>query len=172
MAYPPKTDIERAATHFGVPVSEVTVEMVQHVRGIPRGSGLEPMLETTVEDEEAPDTYAMLMHFGIKELGSPGAVLDEARAVGSSCKCFGYDDKDYCFSKGVIGLLTQDQEKKYCALGKNYTVAPGIKKHFAEFSEAAKEAHKKIEDMKPGMERLETWLEAMGAELGKRGIEV
>jgi len=38
--------------------------------------------------------------------------------------------------------------------------------------EAAEEAHKKIETMPNGMPHLEAWLEAMGEELAKKGIEI
>jgi len=41
----PKSDLERTAQHFGVPEGEVTLEMLKHVEGIPRGSGEMEMLD-------------------------------------------------------------------------------------------------------------------------------
>ena len=122
--------------------------------------------------EELPSTHELLFHFGIEEAGSPGAVLDEAAAKASPCSCFTYKGKDLCWSKGIIGMLTQDQQKLYCIAGKTYKAQPALTERYDRFAEAAEEAHKKIEAMPKGMPRLEVWLGAMGTELSKRGIEV
>ncbi|GAI59848.1 unnamed protein product, partial [marine sediment metagenome] len=44
--------------------------------------------------EELPSTPELLLHFGIEEAGSPGAILDEATAKASPCSCFTYKGKD------------------------------------------------------------------------------
>lgn len=119
-----------------------------------------------------PSDHELLLHFGIEEVGSPGVVLDEATARATPCSCFLYKGKDMCWSKGIIGLLTQDQENIYCVAGKAYKAQPALTDRYTKFAEAAKEAHKKIEAMPKGTERLETWLEEMGKELSSRGIEV
>lgn len=49
---------------------------------------------------------------------------------------------------------------------------PRLAERYTAFAEAAEAAHKKIETMPRGTERLGVWLSAMGEELGKRGIEV
>lgn len=121
---------------------------------------------------EMPSDYELLFHFGIEEAGSPGAVLDEARAKASPCSCFTYKDKDLCWSKGIVGLLTQDQQGVYCVAGKNYKPQPALTERYTRFAEAAEEAHNQIETMPKGMPRLEAWLSAMGKELSKRAIEV
>ena len=121
---------------------------------------------------EIPSDHELLFHFGIEEAGSPGAILDEATAKASPCSCFTYKGKDMCWSKGIIGLLTQDQQGVYCVAGKSYKPRPALTKRYERFAEAAEEAHKKIETMPKGMPRLEAWLGAMGEELPKRGIEV
>jgi len=122
--------------------------------------------------EEIPSDHELLLHFGIEEVGSPGLVVDEARARASPCSCFTYKGKDMCWSRGIIGLLTQDQENIYCVAGKTYKAQPALTERYRSFAEAAEEAHKKIEAMPSGVERLEVWLSAMGEELSKRGIEV
>lgn len=122
--------------------------------------------------EELPSTPELLFHFGIEEAGSPGAVLDEATAKATPCNCFIYKDKDYCYSRGVIGMLSQDQERLYCMTGKAYKEQPRIVERYIRFAAAAERAHKEIESMPKGMPRLEAWLSAMGRELSKEGIEV
>ena len=122
--------------------------------------------------EKMPSDYELLFHFGIEEAGSPGAVLDEATAKVSPCSCFTYKGKDMCWSKGIVGLLTQDQQRVYCVAGKAYKPRPALTERYTKFAEAAEEAHKKIEAMPTGMPRLEAWLGAMGQELSKKGIEV
>ena len=121
---------------------------------------------------DMPSNHEMLFHFGIEEAGSPGAILDEATAKVSPCSCFTYKGKDMCWSKGIIGLLTQDQQNLYCVAGKAYKAQPKLVERYTTFAAAAEEAHKKIEAMPKGVPRLEAWLGAMGEELSKRGIEV
>jgi len=122
--------------------------------------------------ETIPNDHELLLHFGVEELASPGVVLDEARARATPCSCFIYKGKDLCWSKGIIGMLAQDQQDIYCVAGKTYKAQPALARRYVTFAEAAEEAHKKIEAMPRGVERLETWLEEMGKELAKKGIEV
>ncbi|HUV52283.1 MAG TPA: hypothetical protein VMW64_04325 [Dehalococcoidia bacterium] len=122
--------------------------------------------------EELPSDHELLLHFGVEELASPGVVLDEARARATPCSCFTYKGKDLCWSKGIVGMLAADQQDIYCVAGKMYKAQPALTKRYETFAEAAEEAHKKIEAIPRGTERLEVWLSAMGAELTKRGIEV
>lgn len=89
-----KTDIERAAAHFGVPESEVTVEMVQHIRGIPRGNGLQSGGFTRADIEEAAVkaaelTGAKLLKEFAKEEGNPISAKCE-RVLSSPVKCWDF----------------------------------------------------------------------------------
>lgn len=122
--------------------------------------------------ETIPSDHELLLHFGVEEIGSPGVVLDEARAKATGCSCFVYKGKSRCWSKGIIGMLREEQQDIYCIAGKTYKAQPKLVERYTRFAQAAEEAHKKIETMPKGTERLETWLEAMGKELSKRGIEV
>ncbi|MBA7680427.1 hypothetical protein ES703_88743 [subsurface metagenome] len=122
--------------------------------------------------EELPSDHELLLHFGIEEMGSPGVVLDEATARATPCSCFTYKGRDLCWSRGVIGMLKQEQQDIYCVAGRTYKAQPKLVERYTTFAEAAEEAHKKIEAMPKGRERLMTWLTAMGEELSKRGIEV
>ena len=119
-----------------------------------------------------PSDHELLLHFGIEEVGSPAIILDEATARATPCSCFTYKGKDLCWSRGAIGLLKQEQLDIYCVAGKAYKAQPKLVERYTRFAEAAEEAHKKIEVMPKGRERLEVWLTEMGKELSKRKIEV
>ena len=122
-----------------------------------------------------PGGRGMLLHFTEHVLVGAGLVVNEARARATPCNCFTYKDRDYCFSKGVIGMMSStenpEQIAEYCKVGKTYEVKPGIKESFESFAEAAEEAQKEIEGIPKG-ERMVPWLSAMGEKLEKRGIEV
>jgi len=122
--------------------------------------------------EAIPSDHELLLHFGVEELGSPGLVIDEFIARASPCNCFTYKGKDLCWSKGIIGMLANEQQDIYCVAGKSYKEQPKLVERYSKFAQAAETAHKKIEAMPRGIDRLETWLSAMGEELGKRGIEI
>jgi len=122
--------------------------------------------------EEVPDDHELLLHFGVEELASPALIVDEPTAKATPCSCFTYKGRDYCWTKGGIGLLKPEQQEAYCVAGKSYKAQPKLKARYESFAEAAEEAHKEIERMPKGTERLMTWLSAMGRELAKREIEV
>jgi len=126
----------------------------------------------TCEKLANPETLndRLLLGVLVEELGSPGIVVDPEQAKRTSCTCFRIDSKFMCFSKGIIGTLSQEQTKEYCPtiIEKE---SPAIRQRIQKFREAAGEAHKKIEKLPKG-ERLETWLKSMGEELRKRGIEI
>ncbi len=122
--------------------------------------------------ESIPSDHELLLHFGIEEVGSPALILDEATARATPCSCFTYKGKDLCWSRGAIGMLRQDQQRVYCVAGKTYKEQPALTERYQRFAAAAEEAHKKIETMPKGKERLEVWLTEMGKELDKKGITV
>ncbi len=122
-----------------------------------------------------PAGRGMLLHFTEHAIEGAGLVVNEARARATPCNCFTYKGREYCFSKGVIGMMSSEENPEqiaeYCKVGKAYEVKPGIKERFETFASAAEAAHKGIEEIPKG-ERLVPWLSAMGEELEKRGIEV
>jgi len=122
--------------------------------------------------EELPSDHELLLHFGIEEVGSPGIILDETRARATPCSCFTYKGKDLCWSGSIIGMLSQPQQQVYCVAGKAYKEQPRLVERYTRFAAAAERAHKDIESMPKGTERLKVWLSAMGRELSKEGIEV
>jgi hypothetical protein len=121
---------------------------------------------------ESPPNHELLLHFGIEEVGSPGVVLDDATARATTCSCFKYKGRDMCWSKGIVGMLASEQQDTYCIAGKVYKAQPALTERYEKFAAAAEEAHRKIEALPKGTERLEVWLQEMGKELSQRGIEV
>lgn len=151
----------------------------------PPGKGGNPMTPEEIDqvankvaakvlEEVSPSVLgvdALLLHFTEHEIEGQAVIVDEAKAKRTPCRCFSYKGRDYCFTKGARGMLMQEQTDEYCKAGKTYDVKPGIKERFESFTEAAEEAHKKVEEIPKG-ERLGPWLTEMEKELEKRGIEV
>lgn len=117
------------------------------------------------------DGHGLLMHFTEHELLGSARIIDEDRAKACPCHCFTYEDKDYCFAKGAIGMLTQEQEAQICKLPKVYEVKPGLQYRFEMFRRAAEAAKERIKEVPEG-ERLGPWLHTMGEELAKRGVKL
>ena len=139
-------------------------------------SNLKVCLWGFVPYDQLPAIYAQSDVFVFPTLADEwGLVVNEAKARATPCNCFTYNGREYCFSSGVIGMMSSaenpEQLEAFCKVGKTYEVKPGIKQRFESFAGAAEEAHKKIENIPKG-ERLVPWLTAMGEELEKRSIEV
>lgn len=88
----PRTERERAAAHFGVPVTEVTPEMIEKLP--PRGAGLEITRELCerLQDPHYRYSYMMKMAWkGMRERGLPfGEALSTAwRETREACGKFG-----------------------------------------------------------------------------------
>jgi len=126
----------------------------------------------TDPEGELPElgSHELLIHLLTEALGSPGLVVDEATAKATPCTCFRLPDRDLCFSRGVIGMLTPEQETTFCVVGKVYR-EEGPARRVAKFREAAEECKRRIAEIPRG-ERLRPWLECMGEELRARGIEI
>ena len=102
--------------------------------------------------------------------GSPGIVVDEARAKASSCRCVEYKPgKKLCFSKGIVGALSDEQEKLYCSTIEEME-SPGLEKRLKSWQGAVTICKAEIEPIPKG-ERLEPWLLCMSRELSARGVE-
>jgi len=124
----------------------------------------EAVVEKFKEDEN------LLLHSVPYLEGSPGIVVDEDIAARTPCRCARVDDSEICFSRGVVGGLSEAQKEAYCN-PKTYFKSPGLEKRIRGFKEAVAAAKEKIKDIPKG-ERLEPWLKAMSEELSERGIEV
>lgn len=121
------------------------------------------------DDETKLLNRGLLLNATVEAFGSPGIVVNPDLAARTSCRCYRIDKRDMCFSKGIIGTMSDAQEEAYCT-EKRY-VTEGLQRRVKLFREAATEAKKEIAGIPKG-ERLEPWLHAMSKALKKRGIEV
>jgi len=102
--------------------------------------------------------------------GSPGIVVNEAVAKASPCRCFEYEPgKRLCFSKGIVGALSDEQEKLYCPTVEKIE-SPGLERRLKGWMGAVKVCKAEIEPIPKG-ERLGPWLGCMSRELTARGIK-
>ena len=158
----PKSDVERAATHFNVPVTQVSGEMVRHVRGIPRGLGL----------EEAEKNKELLLDIMEHEVLGSGRVVDSARAEATPCKGFTFNSDTYAWSPGILGLISSkknpEQITRYCALVIEQA-GGSLVDRFQKVKGAVEEAHQAWQKEGGG---LESWWHKVGESLEKHGIEL
>ena len=112
----------------------------------------------------------LLLHSVPYQEGSPGIVVNEATAMASPCRCIEYrPGKKLCFSKGIIGALSDEQEAIYCPVTEELE-SPGLEKRLKDWMDAVETCKAEIAPIPKG-ERLEPWLSCMSRELKARGIE-
>jgi hypothetical protein len=128
---------------------------------------MEQLAEMVAEKLKEDTTTTWLIFHSIPYAhGSPGIVVDADVAARTPCKC--YDN--ICFSRGIIGALDAAQREAYCPTTEHVT-SPGMTRRLKNWQEAVNVCKKEIAKYEKG-ERLEPWLECMGRELPKRGIEI
>jgi len=112
----------------------------------------------------------LLLHSVPYQEGSPGIVVNEATAMASPCRCIEYrPGKKLCFSKGIIGALSDEQEAIYCPVTEELE-SPGLEKRLKDWMDAVETCKAEIAPIPKG-ERLEPWLSCMSREMKARGIE-
>lgn len=112
----------------------------------------------------------LLLHSVPYQEGSPGIVVNEATAMASPCRCIEYRPrKKLCFSRGIIGALSDEQEAIYCPVTEELE-SPGLEKRLKDWMDAVETCKAEIAPIPKG-ERLEPWLSCMSRELKARGIE-
>lgn len=64
-------------------------------------------------------------------------ILDEEIASMTPCTCYKYNEKDICWTEGAVGILTDEEEKKYC-IEKIYKgkISENMKKRMDRFAHA------------------------------------
>lgn len=113
---------------------------------------------------------SLMLHSTPSAFGSPGIVVNEAMAKATSCRCIEYrPGKKLCFSKGIIGALSDEQEAIYCPTTEALE-SPGLEKRLKGWMEAVETCKAEIAPIPKG-ERLEPWLGCMSRELAAHGIE-
>lgn len=101
-----------------------------------------------------------------------GLVLNPERARATPCKCFEFEGETYCWSPGVLGLISSkknpEQLAEFCVLGREPAGA-GARERFEKLRGAVSEAHADWEEKGGG---LPGWWESVGAKLAEKGIEL
>ncbi|MBA7684767.1 hypothetical protein ES703_93176 [subsurface metagenome] len=107
---------------------------------------------------------SLMLHSTVYIHGSPGIVVNEAVAKSSPCRCFEYEPgKKLCFSKGIVGALSDEQEEIYCPSVEELK-SPGLEKRLKSWMGAVTICKAEIKTIPEG-EKLEPWLSCMGREL-------
>lgn len=112
----------------------------------------------------------LMLHSVPYQGGSPGVVVNETIAATTPCSCAEYrPGKKLCFSKGIVGALSDEQENTYCPVIIPLE-SPGLQKRLDNWMEAVDTCKAEIASIPKG-DRLEPWLGCMSRELTARGIE-
>ena len=113
-----------------------------------------------------------VLHSLEHEATGSGRVIDATRARATPCKCFTFEGEEYCWSPGVLGLMSSkknpEQIAQYCVAGKEVAGA-GAARRFAELKATIGEAHQ--EWQKEGGD-LKKWWQKVGEKLEEKGIEL
>jgi len=90
--------------------------------------------------------------------------------LGVPCHCFRYEDEEYCFKKGAIGLISPKRNPEQIAKCKIRVPAEeGVARRFHRVKEAIGTAHKEWEEEGGDLKK---WWEKTGEHLEKAGISV
>ncbi|MBA7558265.1 hypothetical protein ES705_51062 [subsurface metagenome] len=121
---------------------------------------------------EADTNKELLLDILEHESTGSGLVLDPAKAAATPCKCFAYDSQEYCWSPGVLGLISSkknpEQIAQFCAVGKS-PAGEGVKERFTKIKLAIEEAHREWEKKGEG---LPAWWNEVAKSLKKHGVEL
>ena len=128
-----------------------------------------------VADEVIDRVYGvtdLAFHIMEHEATGAGRILEPARARATGCKCFRFDEEEYCWSPGVLGLMSSkknpEQIEEFCVLGK-VPAGAGAQKRFRELRGAIHEAQEEWERKGEG---LPGWWRQVGEKLAEKGIEL
>lgn len=101
-----------------------------------------------------------------------GIIVNETAARETPCKCYqlGKTTEAHdllCFSKGIVGGLTDEQESKYCTSKDILPPTPELKKRISDFTEAVQAASRRYKG-----QGILTWNRFVSEEARKRGVEI
>lgn len=103
--------------------------------------------------------------------GSPGIVVNEALAKSTPCQCIEYrPERKLCLSKGVIGALSDEQERIYCPETIPFE-SPAVEKRLIGWAEAVEVCKCELEPIpkEESGRRLSTGMQCMSLELEEEG---
>lgn len=125
-----------------------------------------------IEELQTERPVGLIVHIMEHQATGEGRILDPARARATGCKCFAFDEEEYCWTPGVLGLMSSkknpEQIEEFCVLGKEPAGA-GAQKRFRELKGAIHEAHEEWERKGEG---LPGWWRQVGEKLAEKRIEL
>lgn len=108
------------------------------------------------------------------DLAHDGILFNEERARAGPCECFVLPSgKRFCWDKGIIGALSQDQIREYCPPERSLERPPGqIPGRITQFIEASEKCEKgKVFEGKT-ITSLQERLACMSVEASRRGLKI
>ncbi len=101
---------------------------------------------------------------GLVEIeGYGGIVINEERARTTPCVCYDLGKKKLCFSRGIIGALSEEQIKEYCKAGIEHKTSEKLLERIERFKEAVSECVRRAQQAKTG--RIKVFIECMSEKL-------
>lgn len=120
-------------------------------------------------EPQGSNFHSLMLHAVAEMYGPGGIVVDEAKARATPCECVEYKpDKFWCTSKGVVGALTDKQEKIYCN-PRIMVERPGMKERMTKWAESVEICRAQLPPV-DGQTRLEVYLDCMSRELKESGV--
>ncbi|GAI08309.1 unnamed protein product [marine sediment metagenome] len=152
------------------PICHEVIEVPEY-DAVSRSDALrEHLKEKHTSSSQGSEFHELMLHAVGDMFGPGGIVIDEERAKATSCECVEYKpDKFWCTSKGVVGALTDEQERIYCN-PRIMVEKPALKERLKGFAEAV-EVCKAEMPPTDGRTRLEVYLKCMSRELKTKEIK-
>ena len=101
-----------------------------------------------------------------------GIVVDEGKAREGDCNCIPLGEKSrLCYSHGVVGALSQDQEHLYCVTFNEKQASPALVERTRILRDATVLCQSSVHNL-PENERLEPFMQCLVREAKKKGLEI
>lgn len=148
-------------------------EAASSIRGIADDEGRHRKILTEIlQGADNPEAECLVLHVLEHVVVGGGRVVDPMKARSTPCKCFHYEGETFCWSPGILGLISSkknpDGIEQYCALGQ-IAAGEGMQKRFARIKSAVDKAHEEYE--KSGGTGMVDWWTKVGGELAQAGVK-
>jgi len=126
------------------------------------------VLKKHIEEEHTSTFHSLMLHAVAEMEGPGGIVIDEAKARATPCSCV--KDSHLCISPGIVGSLTDEQQKTYCN-PMEVISCPNIKEKMTKWAESVEICKAKL-PLADRETRLMVYIDCIGKELTKNGVEI
>ena len=163
LSLPPKTDVEHNRAIESVTES---LDILQRYQCGPPKFALPEYGQAARGERDGPT----VLDFLVDEFVQPGGIVLEGYPPKLPCRCVTFEGKDLCTRKGVIGTLSQEQNKELCSSMEHE--ADHRLARLQAFRACVDEIHPKLASIPHGRERLLYWITHMGECLRGLGVEL